>query len=72
MAVIELFASPKVCAFIGGAQSRDELERAVPEVPVRRPGVFAVDLDGTMIGFVELSRRNAERRGHIRTEVGEA
>src|SRR5262245_18321656 len=36
-AAIELFASPEVGVYIGGPRPRDELERAVPEVPGRRP-----------------------------------
>ncbi|MET9537343.1 GNAT family N-acetyltransferase [Streptomyces sp. NPDC006553] len=71
-AFIELFASPDVGTYIGGAQPRDELERAVPEVPGRRPGCFVVELDGTMIGMITLDPRGAERRGHVRPEAGEA
>jgi RimJ/RimL family protein N-acetyltransferase len=71
-ALIELFASPEVGTYIGGPRPRDDLERAVPEVPRRRPGLFVVDLDGAMIGMVTLDRRDAERRGHIRAEAGEA
>ncbi|MFE2546712.1 GNAT family N-acetyltransferase [Actinacidiphila glaucinigra] len=64
-AVIELLASPEVGAYIGGARPRDELERTVPEVPGRRPGLFVVDLDGALIGTVTLDRRDAERPGHV-------
>ncbi|GAA2397507.1 GNAT family N-acetyltransferase [Streptomyces glaucosporus] len=71
-AFIELFASPEVHAYLGGPRPRDELERAVPEVPGRRPGLFVVDLDGAMIGTVALDRRDAERPGHVRPEAGEA
>jgi RimJ/RimL family protein N-acetyltransferase len=71
-AVIELFTSPEVGTYIGGSRPRDQLEREVPEVPMRRPGVFVVDLDGAMIGFVQLDRRDTERPGHIRPEAGEA
>jgi RimJ/RimL family protein N-acetyltransferase len=53
---IELLASPQVGTYLGGSQPRDELERTVPEVPGRQPGVFVVDLDGSMIGQVILSR----------------
>jgi len=63
--VIELFASPKVGTFIGGAQRRDELERTVPEVPGSRAGFFVVELDGALIGTVSLDRRDAERRGRV-------
>jgi RimJ/RimL family protein N-acetyltransferase len=71
-AIIELFASPEVGTYIGGSRPQDELERAVPEVPRRRPGLFVVDLDGAMIGIVTLDRRDAEHRGHLRPEGGEA
>jgi RimJ/RimL family protein N-acetyltransferase len=71
-AIIELFASPEVGAYIGGPRPRDELERAVPEVPRRRPGLSVVDLDGAMIGIVTLDRRDPERKGHIRPGGGEA
>jgi len=71
-AVIELFASPEVGTYLGGARPRDELERSVPEVPGQRPGRFVVDLDGEMIGLVTLDRRAAERPGHVRPDAGEA
>jgi RimJ/RimL family protein N-acetyltransferase len=43
----------------------------MPEAPKRRPGLFAVDLDGAMIGFVTLYRRDAERLGRVRPDGGE-
>ncbi|MFC7495927.1 MULTISPECIES: GNAT family N-acetyltransferase [unclassified Nocardioides] len=55
-AFIELFASPEVNAYLGGAQPRDELERDVPEVPAQSPGSFVVDRDGAMIGQVLLKQ----------------
>ncbi|WP_416900404.1 GNAT family N-acetyltransferase [Micromonospora echinospora] len=71
-AFIELFASAEVGTYIGGPRSRDELERAVPEVPGRRPGHFVVDLDGVMIGMVTLDLRDAERPGHVVPAAGRA
>ena len=71
-AVIDLFSSPEVGTYIGGPQPRAELERTVPEIPGRRPGFFVVDLDGAMIGMITLDRRDAERRGHVRPDAGEA
>ncbi|MFD9516037.1 GNAT family N-acetyltransferase [Streptomyces sp. NPDC059979] len=70
-AFIELFASPEVGTYVGGPRPRDELERAVPEVPGRRPGFFVIDRDGAMIGMITLDRRAAERRGHVRPDAGE-
>jgi RimJ/RimL family protein N-acetyltransferase len=67
-AVVELFASPDVGTYVGGPQPRDELERAVPEVPGRRPGYFVIDLDGAMIGMVSFARAT----GHVRPAAGEA
>ncbi|MFF9075651.1 GNAT family N-acetyltransferase [Streptomyces sp. NPDC014872] len=71
-AFIELFASPEVGAYIGGPRLRDECERALPETPERRPGLFVIELDGAMIGTIELNRRDAERRSHVRPDAGEA
>ncbi|MER5760562.1 GNAT family N-acetyltransferase [Streptomyces sp. NPDC002082] len=71
-AFIELFALPEVRTYLGGPRPRDELERAVPELPGRRPGLFVIDLDGTMIGTVSLDRRDADRPGHLRPDGGEA
>lgn len=69
---IELFASPEVGTYIGGPRPRDELERAMPEVPRRRLGFFVVDLDGAMIGIVTIDRRDAERPGHVRPDAEQA
>src|SRR5262245_61484004 len=69
-ATIELFASPEVGTYIGGPRPRDELERAVPEAPRRRPGLFVVELNGEMIGRITLERPNAERDpAHTRPDV---
>jgi RimJ/RimL family protein N-acetyltransferase len=55
-AFIELLASPEVGTYLGGPRPRDELEREMPGTPERHPGLFAVDLDGAMIGQVILRR----------------
>ncbi|CCK24978.1 GCN5-related N-acetyltransferase [Streptomyces davaonensis JCM 4913] len=44
----------------------------MPEVPGRRPRLFVVELDGTMIGMITLDRRDAERPGHVRPDGGAA
>ena len=71
-AIIDLLTSPEVGTYVGGHRPRDELERTLPAVPKRRPGLFVVDLDGAMIGFVTLDRRDAERLGHLSPDGGEA
>ncbi len=71
-AYVELFASPEVGTYIGGAQPRDEVERTAPEVPGRRFGSFVVDLGGTMIGMITFDRRGPERRGRVLPDAGEA
>ncbi|MFJ9150434.1 GNAT family N-acetyltransferase [Streptomyces sp. NPDC102270] len=71
-AFVELLSSAEVHTYLGGPQPRDELERSVPETPGQRPGHFVIELDGAMIGTVEVSRRDAERRGQVRPDAGEA
>ncbi|WP_406348983.1 GNAT family N-acetyltransferase [Streptomyces sp. NBC_00144] len=72
VACIELFTSPEVGAFIGGPRPRDELERTVPETPGGRPGLFVIELDGAMIGTIELNRRDAAHRSQVRPDAGES
>ena len=48
-----------------------ELERAVPGVPRRRPGLFVVDLEGAMIGTITLDRRDAESPGPVSPDAWE-
>ncbi|MEV7796420.1 GNAT family N-acetyltransferase [Streptomyces sp. NPDC087512] len=67
-AAVELLASPEVGAYLGGARPRDELERAMPGAPGRRPGLFVVDLDGAMIGQITLTKGT----GHLRQAAGRA
>jgi RimJ/RimL family protein N-acetyltransferase len=70
--LIELFSSPDVGSYVGGAQSREELERTVPGTPGQRSGFFVVELDETMIGMITFDRRDAERPGHLSPDAGEA
>jgi RimJ/RimL family protein N-acetyltransferase len=67
-ALIELLASPEVGAYLGGPRPRGELEREMPGAPERHPGLFAVDLDGAMIGQVIL--RRAAGHGAGEAELG--
>ncbi|MFG2676092.1 GNAT family N-acetyltransferase [Streptomyces sp. NPDC048445] len=68
-AAMELNASPEVTTYLGGPQSREELERTVPEVPGQRPGFFVVELNGETIGTIQLDP-HTERPGHIRPDIG--
>ncbi|MEE1767603.1 GNAT family N-acetyltransferase [Streptomyces sp. JV185] len=70
-AVIELSASPEVNTYLGGSRSRAELERTVPEVPGQYRGWFVVELDGVMIGTVQLKPHAPERPNNRRLEAGE-
>jgi RimJ/RimL family protein N-acetyltransferase len=67
-ALIELLASAEVGTYLGGPRPRDELEREMPAAPERPPGLFAVDLDGAMIGQVILKRATGHGAGE--TELG--
>ncbi len=70
-AFIDLFSSPEVNAYVGGPQPREELERAMPEVPGRRPGCFVVERDGVMIGQLTLQRDTGSLpQAAGRTELG--
>ena len=60
-AFVELLASPEVNTYLGGPRPRAELERDMPAIPGRLPGSFVVELDGAMIGQVQL-KRPAEHR----------
>lgn len=71
-AIVELFTSPDVGMYLGGPRPRDEFERALPAEPRRRPGLFVVALDVTIIGIVTIDRRDAERPGHLRPAGEEA
>ena len=68
-AFIELQASPEVSSYLGGPRPRDELEREMPGAPERYPGLFAVDLDGAMIGQVILRRAHG---GSVPAAAGKA
>jgi RimJ/RimL family protein N-acetyltransferase len=68
---IDLHASAEVCRYVGGPRARAELEDAVPQIPGNRPGVFAVEREGVVIGTVSFARRDLERPGHVRPNGGE-
>jgi RimJ/RimL family protein N-acetyltransferase len=66
--IIDLFACPEVGTYVGGPQSREELERTAPEVPGQRFGFFVIELNRAMIGLITLDRRGAAHPGHVRPE----
>lgn len=68
---IALMCSDEVQRFLGGPRQRENVERAVPQVPDNRPGVFAVEADGLFIGTVTVDRRDPDRPGHLRTQGNE-
>jgi RimJ/RimL family protein N-acetyltransferase len=69
-AFIELYTSPDVGTYTGGARPREVVERALPAVPRSRPGHFVIDLDGVMIGTVQLERRDVDYE--VRPAAGKA
>ncbi|MBU2669104.1 GNAT family N-acetyltransferase [Actinoplanes bogorensis] len=60
-AFIELYASPEVHKYLGGAQPRADLERDTPAVPAEWPGSFVADLEGDLIGHLMLRRPERHR-----------
>jgi RimJ/RimL family protein N-acetyltransferase len=69
--VIELNASPEVNTYLGGPRPRAELERMLPEVPGQHRGWFVVELDGAMIGTIQLKPHAPERPSNRRLEAGQ-
>jgi RimJ/RimL family protein N-acetyltransferase len=69
--VIELLASAEVNTYLGGPQPRERLERELPDTPEQRPGLFVVELDGAMIGTVELNRRHGEHANDVHPDTAE-
>jgi RimJ/RimL family protein N-acetyltransferase len=68
---LDLFSSPQVYAFLGGARPRDELAREMPSIPARRAGAFVVERHGGMIGLVTFDRRDVDRPGRASSAGGD-
>lgn len=62
---VDLACSPEVYRYLGGPQPRERIERAAPEVPGDRPGVFTVLTGDEFVGTVNVDRRGPERPGHV-------
>ncbi|MEV7414825.1 GNAT family N-acetyltransferase [Streptomyces sp. NPDC089919] len=60
-AVVELLTSAEVNTYLGGPRPLDEIARTLPGAPEPRPGLFVVDLGGTMIGQVMLTENKGQR-----------
>ena len=72
-AFVQLYTSPDVGTYTGGPRSREAVERALPEAPRARPGHFVIDLDGAMVGIVQLERRDVDyevRQAAGRVDLG--
>jgi RimJ/RimL family protein N-acetyltransferase len=69
-AIIDLFASPEVGTYVGGARPREELEQTVTATPGRRFGFFIVELDTAMIGLITFDPHTATHSGHVRPDLG--
>ena len=67
-AYVELRCSGDVWRHLGGPMARDDVEQVVADVPGDRPGVFAVEADGDLIGTVTVDRRDPERPGRLRPQ----
>lgn len=70
-AYVELLCSEDVRRYLGGPRTRADVQRAVPEVPGDRPGVFTAEASGAVIGTVTFDRRDPDRPGHLRPEGDE-
>ncbi|MGH3350299.1 MAG: GNAT family N-acetyltransferase [Nocardioides sp.] len=71
-ALAELLSSEIVQAYLGGPQhTREELEQLIPADPNTRPGIFAVEHAGHLIGRITVQRRDAAWAHHVRDEGDE-
>src|SRR3954447_23474761 len=74
--LIELHTDPEVGAYIGGASTREAVEKRIEEIGglanAAAPGVFTIADKATdaFIGTVQLTRLPADEPGHL-TEAGE-
>ena len=66
--MIELFASPEVGTYLGGARPREELEGAGPVVPGLGPGFFGGDRAAAMSAPATRARRAPGPPGRARAD----
>ena len=65
---LDLGSDPVVNHHLGGGQDRATLDDTLPEVPADRPAQYVLERDGRFLGWIGLSRREADRPGRA---VGE-
>ena len=71
-ALAELLSSETVQAYLGGPRhTREELEQLMPADPNTRPGIFAVEHAGALIGRITVQRRDRSWAHHVRPEGDE-
>ena len=62
-AFLDLGSDPVVNHHLGGGQDRATLEATLPAVPADRPAQYVMERDGRFLGWIGLSRREADRPG---------
>jgi RimJ/RimL family protein N-acetyltransferase len=68
----ELLSDETAQAYLGGPQhTREELEELIPEDPNTRPGIFAVEHAGGLIGRITVQRRDRSWPHHVRDQGDE-
>ena len=60
---LDLGSDPVVNHHLGGGQDRATLEATLPAVPADRPAQYVMERDGRFLGWIGLSRREADRPG---------
>ncbi|WP_457191560.1 GNAT family N-acetyltransferase [Nocardioides sp. P5_E3] len=60
---LALGSDPVVNHHLGGGQDRVTLEATLPAVPADRPAQYVMERDGRFLGWIGLSRREADRPG---------
>jgi RimJ/RimL family protein N-acetyltransferase len=62
---LDLGSDPVVNRHLGGGQDRATLDDTLPGVPADRPAQYVLEHEGRFVGWIGLSRREADRPGRI-------
>jgi RimJ/RimL family protein N-acetyltransferase len=62
---LDLGSDPVVNHHLGGGQDRVRLEDTLPAVPADRPAQYVLERQGRFLGWIGLSRREADRPGVV-------